>query len=214
MTSDAASASPSPWTDPLPLFPLQAVLFPQGHLHLKVQEPRLIRLLTDCQRTQQPLGIICLRRGWNGTPHGDRIELEEVGTLAQMRSIETVAPDHIKAHCVGGQRFRYHRVARNAQTLWQAYDVQTLADDPVLKPRERFKDAMIALARTVAGLDIRHPGQFPSEDRRFTELGWVANRWSELLPIPLAARQELMALADPVSRLEIIDTFLRQKKLI
>jgi Lon protease-like protein len=73
---------------------------------------------------------------------------------------------------------------------------------------------MIALARTVAGLDIRHPGQFPPEDRRFTELGWVANRWSELLPIPLAARQELMALTDPVSRLEIINTFLRQKKLI
>ena len=91
MTSDAALASPSPWTDPLPLFPLQAVLFPQGHLHLKVQEPRLIRLLTDAQRSQQPVGIICLRRGWNGSPQGERIELEDVGTLAQVRSVETVA---------------------------------------------------------------------------------------------------------------------------
>jgi uncharacterized protein len=214
VTSDTASAGSSPWIHPLPLFPLQAVLFPQGHLHLKVQDPRYITLLTDCQRHQQPLGILCLKRGWSGSPHGERIELEEVGTLALVRSVETVAPDQIKAHCVGGQRFRYHRVARNAQSLWQAHDVQTLADDPVLKPRECFKDAMIALARTVAGLDIRHPGQFPTEDRRFTELGWVANRWSELLPIPLAARQELMALTDPVSRLEIINTFLRQKKLI
>ncbi len=214
MTSDAASASPLPPPDPLPLFPLQAVLFPQGHLHLKVQEPRYITLLSHCQRTQQPLGILCLRRGWNGTAHSERIELEAVGTLALVRSIEPAGADQFKVHCVGGQRFRYHRVARNAQALWQAYDVQTMAEDPVLKPRERFKDAMIALARTVAGLDIRHPGQFPSEDRRFTELGWVANRWSELLPIPLAARQELMALTDPVSRLEIIDTFLRQKKLI
>jgi Lon protease-like protein len=30
---------------------------------------------------------------------------------------------------------------------------------------------------------------------RLDDAGWVANRWCELLPVPLAAKQKLMALA-------------------
>ena len=198
----------------LPLFPLQAVLFPQGHLHLKVFEARYVDLMTNCLRTQQPFGVVCLRRGTEVHREDETIELEEVGTLATLVALDAAEPGQLKVHCVGGQRFRYQRVVKRANQLWMAENVQRQADDPVMKPQERFKDAMIALARTAAALDIRSPGQFPSEGRRFTELGWVANRWSELLPIPLAARQELMALADPAIRLQIIDTFLRQKKLI
>ena len=36
---------------------------------------------------------------------------------------------------------------------------------------------------------------------RFDDAGWVANRWCEILPIPLAAKQKLMELPDPVVRL-------------
>ena len=42
----------------------------------------------------------------------------------------------------------------------------------------------------------------------------MANRWCELLPVPLSAKQKLMELEDPVIRLSIVDGFLRDKKVV
>jgi Lon protease-like protein len=42
----------------------------------------------------------------------------------------------------------------------------------------------------------------------------VANRWCEILPIPLAAKQRLMALSDPQLRLRLVDEYLRGKGVV
>jgi hypothetical protein len=42
----------------------------------------------------------------------------------------------------------------------------------------------------------------------------VANRWCEILPISLAAKQRLMELEDPVMRLKLVDEFLRTKGVV
>jgi len=42
----------------------------------------------------------------------------------------------------------------------------------------------------------------------------VANRWCEILPISVAAKQRLMELQDPVSRLQLVDDFLRSKGVV
>ena len=49
---------------------------------------------------------------------------------------------------------------------------------------------------------------------RLDDAGWVANRWCELLPVSLAAKQKLMALEDPVIRLSLVDGYLRDKKVV
>ena len=49
---------------------------------------------------------------------------------------------------------------------------------------------------------------------RLDDCGWVANRWCELLPLPLAAKQKLLEIDDPVLRLSVVDGFLRDKKVV
>ena len=44
--------------------------------------------------------------------------------------------------------------------------------------------------------------------------GWVANRWCEILPIPLKARQKLLELEDAQSRLSIIHQYLKQHNIL
>ena len=44
---------------------------------------------------------------------------------------------------------------------------------------------------------------------RLDDAGWVANRWCEILPLPLEAKQRLMTLEDPVARLEVVDSLMR-----
>jgi Lon protease-like protein len=40
---------------------------------------------------------------------------------------------------------------------------------------------------------------------RLDECGWVANRWTELLPLPSAYKQALLQESDPLTRLRAID---------
>jgi uncharacterized protein len=49
---------------------------------------------------------------------------------------------------------------------------------------------------------------------RFDSAGWVANRWCEILPISLAAKQKLMELPDAQVRLQLVDEFLRSKGVV
>jgi Lon protease-like protein len=91
--------------------------------------------------------------------------------------------------------------------------VQYLDDDVHVAPQPAQFPVVQALAKALATL--RERGQNTVvEPLRWDDAGWVANRWCELLPIPLEARQRLMELTDPNSRLAIVDTFLRDKKVI
>ncbi len=72
---------------------------------------------------------------------------------------------------------------------------------------------MRALANAIATL--KQQGNKPFlEPYRLDDAGWVANRWCELLPVSLAAKQKLMELDDPLVRLQLVDEFLRGKGVV
>ena len=72
-------------TDPLPLFPLQTVLFPGGLLMLKVFEARYLDLVSRCLRSGQGFGVVCLRQGnWPGRMKDvEEIDLEELKAMVK-----------------------------------------------------------------------------------------------------------------------------------
>ena len=45
---------------------------------------------------------------------------------------------------------------------------------------------------------------------RLEDCGWVANRWCELLPVPLELKQRLMQLDNPLVRLELVGDILHR----
>jgi Lon protease-like protein len=70
-----------------------------------------------------------------------------------------------------------------------------------------------ALASTIKMLKAKGPVPF-LEPYRFEDAGWIANRWCEILPIQLSAKQKLMELREPLVRLKLVDQFLRAKGII
>ena len=46
--------------------------------------------------------------------------------------------------------------------------------------------------------------------QQLNDCGWVANRWCELLPIPLELKQQMMALDNPLVRLELVGDVLQR----
>lgn len=201
-----------PESSALPLFPLQSVLFPGGLLSLKVFEARYLDLVSECLRTQRPFGVVALRQGQEVRREGEAVAFEAVGCLAELIEVDSEQAGILQVRCRGSQRFRIISTRQRNDGLWLAQVDWIDADEAVL-PNEDFVDSAQALSNAIQMLRQRGPLPF-LEPFRFEEAGWIANRWCEILPIPLAARQKLMELEDPQVRLKLVDQFLRSKGII
>jgi Lon protease-like protein len=203
----------TPLAAPLALFPLQLVLFPGAVLHLKIFEARYLDLLADCMRTRQPFGVICLRQGEEAGRGQGPLRVAEVGTLAGIEAVDAEQPGILRVRCLGGQRFRVQAApAQRDNGLWTA-PVQRIAPDAARAPGPAVLSTVTALAEAIRKLQAQDQQPF-AQPYRLDDAGWVANRWCELLPISLAAKQKLMELEDPVIRLSLVDGFLRDKKVV
>ena len=197
----------------LALFPLQSVLFPGAQLQLRVFEPRYLDLVSRCLREQQPFGVVCLRQGTEVRQQGDEaVQFESTGVLAQLQEVDAEQAGVLRVKCLGTQRFEIDEPLQQPDGLWTAH-AWLIDDDPVTVPPEAMLATVKALANAIGALERKSGSPFV-KPYRFDDAGWVANRWCELLPISLAAKQKLMELEDPQMRLRLVDEYLRGKGVV
>jgi uncharacterized protein len=188
----------------LPLLPLGTVLFPGGLLPLRIFEVRYLDMVRKCEKAGAPFGVISLTRGTEVRHPGATEEFAAVGTLATIDQAEQVQPGLMNIRCAGTQRFRVLRSGQLKHGLWVA-DVERIADDlPVGVPQD-LQVAVQALGKLTDVLSER--GIFPTPTQ-LDDCGWVANRWCELLPLPVSTKQQFLELDSPLIRLELICDFL------
>jgi uncharacterized protein len=199
----------------LELFPLRSVLFPDGLLRLRVFEARYLDLVSRCLRESRPFGVVALRHGTEVRQAGagaDQVELMPVGTLAQHLVVDSAEAGILQLQCCGGPRFTLLQPHQLADGLWTC-KAEWLAPDEAATPEPSHVGSVKGLANAMATLKAQGTEPFLAP-HRFGEAGWVANRWCEILPIPLAAKQKLMELPDPGVRLQLVDAFLRSKGVV
>ncbi len=197
----------------LPLFPLQLVLFPDGLLQLKIFEARYLDLVSRCLREQKPFGVVCLLQGAEAGTGGKAIRTETVGVQAFIDDVDAKEAGILFIRCRGGQRFRLLDAPRQeSQGLWTAL-TELIAPDEVEPPVPAMKRAVEAFAQAAARLQAEGHSPF-AQPLRLEDAGWVANRWCEILPISLGAKQKLMELESPSLRLQLVDEFLRSKQVL
>jgi Lon protease-like protein len=195
----------------LALFPLRSVLFPGARLPLKVFEARYLDLVGRCLREGTPFGVVCLRQGSEVGRAG--VHFEREGVLARIDSVDAEQAGILQVRCTGTQRFSLDGEARQqSDGLWLATAILQ-PDDALLAPEPALVSTVKALASAIGAL--REQGSTPFiEPYRFDDAGWVANRWCEILPISLAAKQRLMMLPEPQLRLRLVDEYLRGKGVV
>jgi uncharacterized protein len=207
-------ADSTPTADALPLFPLQSVLFPGGLLGLTVFEARYLDLITGCLRSGKPFGVVALNAGsGEGRRRDGPAGFEAVGTRAELISVDSEQPGILLVRCRGTQRFRIERSEQQSGGLWVAR-TSAIDDDAELAPEAALLVTVRALASTIPTLKTDKNESPFLQPYRFDDAAWVANRWCEILPISLAAKQKLMELPDPIVRLRLVDDFLRSKGVV
>ncbi len=204
----------------LPLFPLGTVLFPEGVLPLQIFEVRYLDMIGKCHKTGAPFGVVSLTEGMEvrkpadpsgkkAQPGGDGFAHEAfnlVGTLATITAFSVPQPGLMVIRCRGVQRFVISRHEKLKHGLWVADVARLQADLTVAIPTDLQK-AADALGKLIQNLQER---DMPGDQMRLLppyrldNCGWVANRWCELLPLPLELRQRLMELDNPLLRLELV----------
>ncbi len=219
----------------LPLFPLQSVLFPGGLLPLQIFEVRYHDMIGKCHKAGTPFGVICLTEGSETRqrdrdakdakdtqadakpitkPKGEGFVNEAfhaVGTLAQITQFERPQPGLMVVRCTGTQRFHIDSSQQLPHGLWVAQAHSLPADPELAVPedlahvRHALQQLMIGIEQQLQGADL--PIQKP---HLWSDCGWLANRWCELLPLSAEVKQRFMSLDSPLLRLELVSDALDQ----
>lgn len=200
----------------LPLFPLGTVLFPGGLMPLQIFEVRYLDMISRCHKAGAPFGIVSLQKGKEVRKAGSEAEqFNTIGTLANIEHLERPQPGLMVIRCVGLQRFRIQRCEQLKHGLWIG-DVERIEEDHLVAVPEDLQPAARALQQLLDTLRDRgqdddllplHP------PLRLDDCGWLANRWCELLPLPLQLKQQLMELDNPLVRLELVADFLNRAQI-
>ena len=200
----------------MPLFPLTTVLFPQGVLNLQIFEVRYLDLMKKCLRDNTPFGVVSLLDGNEVRRPDEKIQLAKIGTLVNIEKHEFVTPTLIEISTVGSQRFKLLNAMQEKNGLWMG-EIQTLPADPVVEIPDYLQGSTNALARLINSIDEQEIAeeQLPfRKPYKLMDCGWVANRWCELLPLDKPTKLQLLALDNPLLRLELIDDTLAAQGLL
>lgn len=178
----------------IPLFPLNAVLFPGSTLGLRIFEARYLDMVRECARAGRGFGVCLIMQGQEA---GEPALPAAVGTLASIVDFDTLPDGLLGISVTGGARFRVQksRIRGNGLVIGE---VREWPDEPVVPVPIEFSLLPAILERLAeqAGLSWRNG---PRE--RYDDATWVGFRLAELLPLGDAERQHLLEVTDPMDRL-------------
>lgn len=187
----------------LPLFPLNTVVFPGGRLPLRIFEQRYIEMVKQAIADNSPFGICAIREGQEtGTPAVPYA----VGTLVRITDWDMPETGILHIDTQAERRFviRHTQVEPSGLLVGTVDDVS--AEPAVAIPHEL--ELAVEILRHV--IDEYGHAHFPAP-LAYDDAVWVGYRLSEVLPLKLSVKQDLLEMNDSVTRLRILTEFLRRQ---
>ncbi|HJR37952.1 MAG TPA: LON peptidase substrate-binding domain-containing protein [Nocardioidaceae bacterium] len=122
-------------SEPMPMFPLNTVLFPGVTMPLHVFEDRyralVHHLLAIPEKSDRVFGVVAIREGYEVGSHGAQ-SVHRVGCLAQMTTVEPHPDGRFDIEIVGRQRLRLDSMDTSGSYL--VGEVVLLEDEPAVDP--------------------------------------------------------------------------------
>jgi len=185
------------------IFPLNTVLFPGGVLPLKIFEQRYIEMTKICIKEDRPFGVCLIKEGREvGTPAVP----QDIGCLARIAHWDMPQLGVFHLQVEGLQRFRIVRTAVEKSGLISAA-IECVENDQEVAPEETLCSEVLKAIIDKIGAE-----HFPSP-QRFDDAAWIGYRLSEVLPISLDVKQQLLRMTDPQARLAQLGKILSEQSL-
>jgi Lon protease-like protein len=178
----------------IPLFPLNAVLFPDGPLKLRIFEARYVDMIGRCMREGTGFGVALIREGVEA---GGEARTVTVGTSARIVDFERLKDGLLGITALGERSFTVNSISQQADGLNVA-EIEWLPAEQS-SPVPSDSDYLVRL------LQHALPQLAPVYDFtpiRYEDASWVSMRLVEILPLPLPEKQRCLEMQDPLRRLE------------
>ena len=176
------------------------MLFPGGRLPLRIFEQRYMDMAKICLRDNSPFGVCAIREG---AEVGAPAVPAEVGCVARIGEWDMPQLGLLQVVAHGESLFRILERRTEPNGLQRA-QVEPLAEDEDAAVPAHCSACVRLLERVIE----QHAGLL-APPHRLQSAAWVSARLAELLPLPLAAKQELLELADAAARLDRVNALLR-----
>ena len=186
----------------VPLFPLNAVLFPGGPLPLRIFEPRYLTMVSDCVRNDTTFGVLLIREG----AEAGAATTHEIGTLARVVDWYQGSDGLLGITAVGEHRFRVVSSHREPNGL-NIGNIEILPDEPAMPLPEEF----CSMPHILAGVLDDLGRLYESLERHMDDSAWITSRFVEILPMDLEQKQQCLESGDPEERLRLVRKILELK---
>ena len=199
----------------IPLFPLGTTLFPGGVIALKIFEARYLDMMKRCLRENSPFGVVSILD--NKPIDSDASALanfSNVGTLAKLEEFDPIQPALYMTKSYGTQRFNILNIKQESDGLWMGQIELIDADPAIPLPKEHEKVAALLheIISIIKSEDLLGDDAFKIPEN-LDDCGWVSNRLAELLPLPPAQKNHLLAQSNPRIRLDLISEIIEDNDL-
>ena len=186
------------------LFPLKSVMFPGGRLELQIFEQRYIDLVKDSLRSNTGFGICLLKEGEEAIRPGAKQTVYLIGTYVHIIDWDQLGNGLLGITVEGTQKII-------VKDCWQV-DSGLLMANVAYSPVDKLGKEKIELDEQFRPLsDLLHNlEQHPLVEKmhldidynNLWELGW---RLSDLIPVAVDKKQQLLELDDPWERIHTIE---------
>jgi Lon protease-like protein len=175
----------------LPLFPLDAVLFPGTPLPLHIFEPRYKEMISECLDGKRPFGVVRAKDE----------KVAEIGCTAEIVTVTKKYPDgRMDIVTQGRERFEVMNV--NQERSFLQAEVLYLQDEPGSATAEEVAQA-VKLHNEIIMLAGATPGK--SSDIQRTQLSF---HLVGSLPLDLDFKQNLLGMKSEAERVQAVVSYL------
>lgn len=190
----------------IPLFPLNAVLFPGGALPLRIFEPRYLDMVSDCMKKETRIGVVLIE---DGNEAGAAAKAHDIGTSSFISYWHKRNDGMLGITLTGEQRFRVLSSEVNPNQLIVA-EVELLPN--IEEPTKEHNDEQLInlLKRIIAQLEP----PYTTMKKFYDDMDWVSARLIELLPLPLQEKQTMLVMGNVTERINYLQPLLVKMEML
>ena len=182
---------------------------PGGLMRLRIFEPRYLDMVKNCLKNNKAFCIVAAASEKTTRPD-NKLPFASIGTVMKISHADVTTVGLMMIDCIGQHRIKIHSFTQQADGLLIG-DISDIANDfeiPIPDDLNILSTRLQNLIESFADQGVL-PGDIPiAKPYQYNDASWVANRWVELLELPLLEKQRLMQLDSPIVRLELLHDLL------
>lgn len=168
----------------IPLFPLNAVLFPGGVLPLRIFEARYLDMISDCMKTEGKIGVVLIEEGKEA---GTAAKVQEFGTTSFISYWHKRNDGMLGITLTGEDRFRILKTEVQVNQLTVA-EIELLPKISLAESQYNTEKLISLLKQIIAQLEP----PYTTMKKYYDDLDWISGRLIELLPLKLKDKQTML----------------------